>query len=181
MAKELKINRDVSNDWRQIYIDDVPTGIYITNEGKIKSKAFNHDLNGNVNVKSDAKVQITATELEVPTKITSYLAPNSTKIGTFTLEVDDEGDLNLFNSSGDTQNNIAITSANHILLKAETGKLILYDGSDHANFQLDGEYLYWNGANSDAGDGFRVRVEANGVTTIATNHFDLGGSSDAEI
>ena len=179
MGKELKIKRDVSKDWRQIYIDDQPTGIYISNEGKIKSKAFDHDLNDNVKIKSSNIVHIDAEEFQVPTKLTSYIQPNSSKIGTFTLEVDEEGDLNLFNSSGDSQNNINITSANHLLLKADTGKLVLYDGSDHANFQLDGEYLYWNGSNSDAGDGFRVRVEANGVTTISTNHYALGGSSDA--
>ena len=178
MSKQLTV-KNLDKDFKQIYVGDEPTNIFINSEGKIKTKSYKEDVNNNDIKISGNKIKLDATELISPVKITSKTDSNAGQLGSFAIECQDDGDLHISNTDADTSNNIKITSANNLFLKCDTGNLMFYDGSDHVNFELDGEYLYWNGQNSDAGDGFRVRVEANGVTTIATNHYAMGGSSDA--
>ena len=179
MSFNLTVKHIPSNDYQQIFIEDMPTNIFINKQGNIITKSLSEDIASNDIFLSGNKISIEGTELITPAKITSRTDPSTGIRGSFSIECESDGDLSITNTDADTQNNISIHSQNHVILKADSGRLYLYDADDHANFQIDGEYLYFNGSNSDAGDGFRVRVEANGVTTIATNHFDLGGSSDA--
>jgi len=98
----------------------------------------------------------------------------------FSIQVAQHGATTIKTIDDDaTSANLTLQADGQIFLKSSSGTLIFYDVDDHPNFKIDGEYIHFNGSNSDAGDGFRVRVEANGVTTISTNHYALSGSSDA--
>ena len=178
---ELKTKAPIHNDYQQIYIGEFATGIFINKDAKIKSKIITQNSDFDVKIMSEDKIELEATELITPVKITSKSDDSAGQKGSFSIECEADGDLSISNTDADTQNNISIHSQNHVILRADSGRLYLYDADNHPNFEINGEFLYFNGSNSDAGDGFRVRVEANGVTTVATNDFNLSSDSNAHM
>ena len=65
MSKELKIKGALSKDFQQIYIEDEPTGLFINNEGAIKSKSLKNDtsdeiftIRGKVNIEHEDSLTI---------------------------------------------------------------------------------------------------------------------------
>ena len=51
MSKQLTIKGPLSKDFQQIYVDDEPTGLFINNEGKIKtSNSVSNTINGEIGI-----------------------------------------------------------------------------------------------------------------------------------
>ena len=66
MSKELKIQGALSKDFQQIYIDDEPTGLFINNEGKIKtSNIFSNNIDDSIKVGDNKYLTLSDNKIDV--------------------------------------------------------------------------------------------------------------------
>ena len=160
MSKELKIKGALDKDFKQVYIDDKPTNIFITEEGKIKTATIKQTVDGN-------EVEISGTNLIAPKNL-QIKYDNDNKVD---LTVASDGHLSIVPTGTDPDltldfDGTAIFNSG----KSGVSGSFAFQSNGTQRFSIDpGGTMTYNGTSGNFLEGIVFSSSANGVSVIQTN------------
>ena len=158
MSSELKINGPLSSDYKQIYIDDQPTNLFLNKDGKIKTATIKQDVLGK-------EVEITGNSLIAPKNL-QLKYDNDNRID---LTVESDGHLKITGTGSD--DDFTLDFDGSIVLDSLNDSFEFKDnGTQRFAYKLNTFFVYGTGGS----DYFAVLTAADGATTLATS--DTGGT-----
>ena len=183
MSKELRIKGTFSKDFQQIYIDDEPTGLFINNEGKIKSSnSSSNIIDGQVAIGDSNLLHLN--DNSIASRSSSDLEIKAT--AGIDLEPEN-GVIQFIDKDGNNHTvigNIQIESTGLTLAPVSSGNLILDVGGTLTQDSGLGRFVASKGgtefsATNSAYAGMVLGYTriANDNTTLANNAITLDSSS----
>jgi len=147
MSKELKIKGALSKDYQQLYVDDIPIGVEINNEGKVRIK--------NLVIVKDSLLANETLKINKDEPVSLYGVSG-------TLSAD-----NQIHSTG----GLAIRSSENTLIITDGGNVNILDESAFGGvkFQFACSINQFKMSDDTTGDTFQITMSGDGVTEIATS------------
>ena len=161
MSKELKIKGVLDKDFKQVYIDDEPTNLFITEEGKIKTATIKQTVDGN-------EVEISGNKLIAPRDL-QLKYDNDNRID---LTVASDGHLQITGTGSDDDFTMDFDGA--VVIDSLADDFSFKDnGTKRFSYSSNTFIVY--GTSGSASEFFSIATTAEGATTLGTN--DLGGDA----
>ena len=157
MSKELKLKKSLDRDFKQLYVEDQPTNLFINSDGDIRSSSIKNDSDGSLEISSRSKDITLRSGGDV--RLVSgnlYVHRNDTAIDEY-IKIYVDGDESIVSSSG----------GNDLVLSAGDGEFIEFKEGASLGLRHDAS-LHLTKFTYDANNYFEIEVDANGVTTLKT-------------
>ena len=173
MSKTLNISNILNKDFRQVYVDNEPTNIFINSEGRIKTKSIKEDpVSGNLSIRPSGCVKI---EPESDTYIklgggTGFVQGSAEDSSNVTIDFRETNKFRLDMAGGSISGTLTLkfpnVSGNFVLLVAQDGSTRTINAYAITNSNGTAGTLKWAGGSApDLTDG-------NSKTDILSFYYD---------
>tara|TARA_Y100000590_G_scaffold390232_1_gene465875 strand:+ start:857 stop:1810 length:954 start_codon:yes stop_codon:yes gene_type:complete len=167
MSKELKLKNNLDKDFKQIYIGDDPTNIFINNEGEIRTSSIKNDRDGSVEISSSNKDIIFRSAQDIRVKSGSVYFHRT---GTAQTEY-----LKIWNDN--EESTIQASDSQDLVLNAGDGQVIEFKEGNYLGLRHDASTSSTK-FTADANNFFEIDVGVNGATTLSTTDASTGVEGD---
>lgn len=177
MSKELKLKNSLDKDFKQIYVEDQPTNLFINNEGRIKSRSIDEDVLEDVLTLNPEKLIIKSSDIHLDGNKNLILDDTTSQIKIIDPANSSES-LKVYHNADDAI--ISTTDSTNLVLGAGDGQTLEFWHNGNLRYRMSG-LSYKHAFHYSSNDYFEIDVDANGATVMKTVDASTGTEGDLSI
>tara|TARA_Y100000004_G_scaffold112757_1_gene126602 strand:+ start:3000 stop:3947 length:948 start_codon:yes stop_codon:yes gene_type:complete len=174
MSFNLTVKHIPTNDYQQIFIEDMPTNLFINKEGRIKFRSIDEDVLEDVLTLNPEKLIIKSSDIHLDGDKNLILDDTSSKI-----IIQDPGasgeSLKVYHNADDAI--IESTDSTNIVLDAGDGQTLEFWHNGGLRYRMSG-LSFKHAFHYTSNDYFEIDVDANGATVMKTVDASTGTEGD---
>ena len=175
MSKELSIKK-IDKDFRQVFVGEEPTNIFINNEGKIRTESIKDTLDGELILSPDLILKGSKIHLD-GTKDISFDSTAS-KIRILDPVAGSTQNVSMYHDADDFI--VESTDSTNIVLDTGNGQTVEFWHDGNLRYRMSG-LSYKHAFYYSSNDYFEIDVDANGATVMKTVDASTGTEGDLSI
>ena len=169
MAKQLNVKK-IDKDFRQVFVGEEPTNIFINKDGKIRTKSIQDDVLHDEITISAEKIAVKSSEVYLDGTTDITLKETSSKIRIVDPANSTEK-LEIYHSADDVI--ISSTDSTNIVMNAGDGQTIEFWYNGNLRERISG-ISNSHAFHYDSNNYFQIDVDANGATSLSTVDAGVG-------
>ena len=182
MSKELKIKGALGKDFKQLFVGEEPTNIFINIEGKIRTKSIKETLEGELILSpsnlivDSSKITLESPNVDVNGSLHINLNDTTNKI--FLNDPAGDESLSIYHNSDDVI--FTATGSTNIVINSGNGETIEFWHDGALRERISG-LAHKHAFHYDSNNYFEIDVDANGVTELTTVDGGVGIVGDLKL